>query len=76
MIENKWLLVRSGVWIKNNRYSDFRIWTTVRILYEGHFLYDMFLFRKDHLREDVESSVFNLIVKYKVKEELKNVGQL
>jgi hypothetical protein len=36
----------------------------------------MFLFRKDHLREDVESSVFRLIVKYKVKEELKNVGQL
>jgi len=75
-MSNKWICVRSGVWIRNSRYSDFRVWSTVRVLFQGRFLYDMYLFRKDHLKEDVESSVQKLLQKYEIKEDLKNVGQL
>jgi hypothetical protein len=73
-LENKWICFRQGVWVKTNRYSDFRVWVTVRVLCKGMYMYDMFEYRRDHLKEDVDVSVDKLIKKYNEREVLRDGG--
>jgi len=72
-LKNKWICCRRGVWLRTNRYSDFRVWATVRVLCKGMFLYDMFEYRRAYLKEDVDASVEKLIKKYNEREDLKDV---